>query len=75
MWSHETMRGGVQGNTPGTAAGFYACQARRGDQAYVGPVDVTFDEESNLVLDLQVETHPRDGTPARRGDQLIADTP
>lgn len=60
MWSHETMRGAPQGGAAGTAAGFYACQARRGDRAFVGAVDVTFDEESNLLLDLRVETRPLD---------------
>lgn len=60
MWSNETLRGAPVGTEPGTAAGFYACQARRGEQAFVGAVDVTFDEESNLVLDLQVEVRPLD---------------
>lgn len=60
MWSHQTMRGDPRGTAEGTAAGFYACQARRGDKAYVGSVDVTFDQESNLVLDLKVEVRNLD---------------
>lgn len=60
MWSHEAMRGDARGGQPGGAAGFYACQARRGDKAFVGAVDVTFDEESNLQLNLSVEVRPLD---------------
>ncbi len=60
MWSHEAMRGNAQGGQPGTAAGFYACQARRGDKTFVGAVDVSFDDESNLVLDLSVDVRPLD---------------
>lgn len=61
MWSNQVLRGDPPpGATQGTAAGFYACQARRGDRAFVAGVDVSFDEASNLLLDLEVEVRPLD---------------
>lgn len=60
MWSQEAIRGDSRAGQPGTAAGFYACQARRGDKAYVGAVDVNFDDEGNLELDLSVQVQPLD---------------
>ena len=56
MWTQEVLRGApAAGASMGTAAGFYACQDRRGDRAFVGSVDVTFDEQDALRLDLIVE--------------------
>lgn len=55
MWTTEVVWGGIPASGgQGTASGFYAAQARLGDKAYVCSTDVTFDEESNLLLHLQL---------------------
>lgn len=48
MWNIEMLRGTDR------ASGFYASQAILGSSAYVASVDVSFDEESRLLLDLTV---------------------
>lgn len=59
MWWSEVLRGQPAGGaTTGLASGFYASQARRGDQAFISNVDVTFDTESNLLLELMVVVKP-----------------
>lgn len=56
MWTQEILRGApAAGASMGTASGFYACQDRRQDQAFVGSVDVTFDAQGALRLDLVVD--------------------
>lgn len=55
MWSIETLRGAPPaGSDVGTAAGFYAAQARVDSNAYVCSVDIGFSEDSDLLLDLTV---------------------
>ena len=39
---------------PGTAAGFYAAQARVENRVFITNVDVGFDTDGNRVLDLTV---------------------
>lgn len=55
LWSTEVLRGRPPtGTVLGKASGFYASQKRLGPTAYVSNVDITFDAESNLVLELSV---------------------
>lgn len=54
-WSTEVLRGGrPSGMTRGTASGFYVDQIRRGAEAFVGSVDVTFTPEGDLRLSVSV---------------------
>jgi hypothetical protein len=54
-WLTEVLHGAPPpGMDKGTASGFYASQKRDGITAYISNVDVTFDEEGNLILDLSV---------------------
>ena len=57
-WWSEVLLGDppMQGET-GTASGFYAAQVRIDDKALICNTDVSFDEESNLILDLSVVVH------------------
>ncbi len=58
-WRTEPIRGAAPASGgSGTAAGFYATQARTGAQAFVGSVAVAFDERSNLRLELTVDVQP-----------------
>jgi hypothetical protein len=58
MWWSEVLAGAAPvGADRGTASGFYASQVRRADRAYVSNTDVSFDGESNLLLDLSVLVH------------------
>lgn len=58
MWSSEILRGAPDASgSDGMASGFYAAQVIRDGRAYISNVDVTFDEESNLILDLSVLVH------------------
>lgn len=55
MWSSETIRGGVPaGGDEGTASGFYAGQSRVGSDAYVCSVDIDFETNGDLLLNLSV---------------------
>ncbi|MCK6547911.1 hypothetical protein L6R52_18815 [Myxococcota bacterium] len=55
MWSTEVLRGAPPpGSRVGTAAGFYASQKRDADKVFITNVDVDFDQEGNLLLDLVV---------------------
>ena len=49
VWSTQVVRGADMLST-----GFYAAQAHRGTTAFVGGVDVDFDADGNLELDLAV---------------------
>jgi hypothetical protein len=54
-WSTEVLKGAPPpGQDKGTASGFYASQKREDTKAFISNVDVTFDPEGNLVLDLGV---------------------
>jgi hypothetical protein len=55
MWSTEVLRGAPPpGMDKGTASGFYASQKREDMRAFIANVDVTFDGEGKLVLQLMV---------------------
>lgn len=55
IWSTEVLRGAAPpGMEKGTASGFYASQKRVDGKAFIANVDVTFDGEGNLILDLMV---------------------
>lgn len=55
LWNIDTLRGAPPpGQDKGSASGFYAAQAQRDASTFICSVDVTFDVESNLVLDLVV---------------------
>jgi hypothetical protein len=57
-WWSEVLKGDPeQGMEDGTASGFYAAQVRVDDRALICNTDVSFDEESNLLLDLSVVVH------------------
>ncbi|MEL7372387.1 MAG: hypothetical protein AAFN74_25915 [Myxococcota bacterium] len=49
-WSTEIVRG----STTAISSGFYAAQAQRGDTAFVGGVDVSFDTEGTLLRRLVI---------------------
>lgn len=55
MWWSEILEGAPPaGAEQGTAAGFYTAQCRLQDRAFITNTDVSFDEESNLLLDLSI---------------------
>lgn len=57
LWSTEVLRGAPPpGSDKGMASGFYSSQRREGSRAFISNVDVTFDPEGNLILDLSVLT-------------------
>lgn len=54
-WSTEVLRGAVPtGAERGLASGFYTAQALRGNTAFVTTLDITFNPEGELVLNLVV---------------------
>ena len=58
-WSVEVIRGApAAGMMRGTAAGFYVDQVKSGMKAYVTSVDVDFDPEGELLLDVVVTQKP-----------------
>jgi hypothetical protein len=57
-WWSEVLKGDPpSGGEDGTASGFYAAQIRIDDNAVITNTDVSFDAESNLILDLSVLVH------------------
>lgn len=53
IWSTEVLRGAPPaGQEKGLASGFYASQKRIDNKAFIANVDVSFDPEGNLLLDL-----------------------
>lgn len=54
-WSTEVLRGAApNATTRGLASGFYTAQALRGNTAFVTTLDITFNPEGELVLNLVV---------------------
>jgi hypothetical protein len=55
IWSTEVLRGAPPaGQEKGLASGFYASQKRVDSKAFIANVDVSFDPEGNLLLDLLI---------------------
>ncbi len=51
VWSTELVRGG---SSTALSSGFYAAQAQRGTTAFIGGVDVDFNAEGDLLLNLVI---------------------